>query len=66
MLPFRGPDRPTRSMSAFPTLSVFVLAQAQTPGSLAESFAQSGPMAKLILGVLAAFSLISWAVTIWK
>jgi biopolymer transport protein TolQ len=53
-------------MSTLPTPALFLVAQAQAPAGLVESFAQAGPMAKLILAVLAAFSIVSWAVTIWK
>jgi biopolymer transport protein TolQ len=53
-------------MSSLPTPDLTALALAQAPAGIAESFGQAGPMAKLILGVLAAFSVISWAIVLWK
>ncbi len=35
-------------------------------GSLSESFSRSGPMAVLVLGILAFFSITSWAILFWK
>ncbi|MCM2268906.1 MAG: MotA/TolQ/ExbB proton channel family protein, partial [Thermoanaerobaculia bacterium] len=53
-------------MSLLPTPPLSFLALAQAPAGIAESFAQAGPMAKLILAVLAGFSVISWAIALWK
>lgn len=41
-------------------------ASAGTEPGLVDFFLRSGPMAKLVLGVLVAFSLISWGIMIWK
>lgn len=52
-------------------LSLSLLAAAQPPSGaadsgLAESFARSGPMAKVVLAILVGFSLVSWAIMLWK
>jgi len=46
-----------------PTLPAF---PASAAGGVMESFAQAGPMAKAILGLLGLFSVVSWAILIWK
>jgi biopolymer transport protein TolQ len=38
---------------------------APEPG-IVDFFVRSGPMAKLVLGILVGFSLISWAIMLWK
>lgn len=47
-----------------PILSI--VAQAQAEPGLLEFFLRSGPMAKFVLGVLVAFSVVSWAIMIAK
>jgi biopolymer transport protein TolQ len=53
-------------MSALPTPAFAPLFVAQASTGVLESFAQAGPMAKLILAVLAGFSVVSWAIMLWK
>ncbi len=50
-------------MSSLFAPSFFVVASQTT---LAESFGQAGPMAKAVLGLLAAFSVTSWAIIVWR
>jgi len=42
------------------------VAPAESGPGIFEFFIQSGPMAKLVLGLLVGFSLASWAIMIWK
>lgn len=65
MLPFRGPERPTPPMPSLTFAALPTVALAQS-GGIMEAFGQAGPMAKLVLAVLAGFSVISWAVMLWK
>jgi len=39
---------------------------AETSGGLADAFGQAGAMAAIVLGVLAFFSVVSWAIMLWK
>ena len=50
------------------TSSLTLLAQTPTPATtgLAEAFGQSGPMAQVVLGLLLCFSIVSWAIFLWK
>lgn len=54
-------------LNAVPT--AFTIALAELPKSqpgLFDAFARSGPMARFILLLLLAFSLVSWALLVWK
>ena len=66
MLPFRGPECPTPTMLSTTFATLASLSAARQATGISESFAQAGPMAKLILAVLGAFSVLSWAVMLWK
>ncbi|MEO7794591.1 MAG: MotA/TolQ/ExbB proton channel family protein [Thermoanaerobaculia bacterium] len=48
--------------------SLILVAQTPTPAKngLAEAFGQSGPMAQAVLGLLIFFSIVSWAIFLWK
>lgn len=63
VLPFRRPTRASRMNSTL------LLAQAGTPipgTGLSEAFGRTGPMAQFVLGLLFFFSVVSWAIFLWK
>jgi biopolymer transport protein TolQ len=51
---------------ASPLLTLPPALLAQSSGGLSEAFGRSGPMAVAVLGLLALFSLGSWAILLWK
>ncbi len=49
-----------------PTEPLLILAQAAGGSGIAEAFGRSGPMAGVVLGLLALMSIVSWAILLWK
>lgn len=47
-------------------LSIPIVASAQPASGMLDAFSRSGPMASLVLAVLTVFSLVSWAIMLWK
>jgi biopolymer transport protein TolQ len=66
VLPFASRGRGATMTGATPLLTTPPALLAQAPGGLAEAFSRSGAMASFVLGLLALFSLVSWAILLWK